>query len=253
MFTQPTAGLALRWGRAILLGTVAMASGAVAHVAAGGLVPGRAALGLLLGACVLTAASLLGRPASTLRVVVLLMAGQTFIHGCLTAMSGHRGDPPLVRGIPASVPTRSAALPTGEGRRVGSFYDQVYAHQPGAAPSHLTLPVPIQHLVADLTGPHAVMALAHLAAAAAIGLWLAMGERALWTVVSLMTDLVRDAVRRSVVAYYAALTAFGWVSTAIRVPRPRPLAVVAFLHPPLRRLVLRRCVVRRGPPALLAA
>ena len=34
--------------------------------------------------------------------------------------------------------------------------------------------------MADLTGAHAVMALAHLAAAVLVGLWLAVGERALW-------------------------------------------------------------------------
>ena len=44
----------------------------------------------------------------------------------------------------------------------------LYADQPDAASQlHRSL-APVQHLVADLTGPHAVRALAHLAAAAVV-------------------------------------------------------------------------------------
>ena len=42
--------------------------------------PGRTAFVALFGNCVVGSASLLGRPDSTLRVVVLVMAVQTFIH-----------------------------------------------------------------------------------------------------------------------------------------------------------------------------
>jgi len=47
-----------------------------------------------------TERSLLGRPASTVRLLALLMAAQTFIHGTLTALAGHRGDPPWSRRRP---------------------------------------------------------------------------------------------------------------------------------------------------------
>lgn len=130
------ASAALRWGRAALLASVALGTGVVAHVSADGRMAGPVPILVLYAVTTACAASLLGRPATTTRIVVLLVAGQTMVHGVLTAMSGHRGDPPL---------QRAAAAP-------------------------LAIPAPAQHLVADLSGPHAVMALAHLAAAVAVGL-----------------------------------------------------------------------------------
>ena len=245
------AGPALRWTRAFLLGAVTMSVGAVAHVTAGGLVPGATALLALFAGCVLAVAPFLGRPASTVRVVVLLMTGQALIHAALTTVAGHRGDParPSAQPVPEPQPPSLG----GDGRRVGSLYDQVYGSQTGAAPTSLAVPAPVQHLLADLTGPHALMALAHFAAAAVIGLWLAVGERALWTVLALTADGVRAlvqhalAVRESVVAARsAALAAFLMLTRSwlVRVEPP---------HLPPRWLVLARSVVRRGPPALLAA
>jgi hypothetical protein len=107
-----TVGGALRWTRALLLAVVAMGSGVIAHLSADGRLPGPWVLALLFLLCVAGAAALLGRPASTLRVVVMTVAGQTFVHGFLTALSGHRGDPPLRRVVapPAPVP---APVPTG--------------------------------------------------------------------------------------------------------------------------------------------
>ena len=99
-----TAGGALRWTRALLLAVVAMGSGVIAHLSAAGRLPGPWVLGLLFLLCVAGAAALLGRPASTLRVVVMTVAGQTFVRGFLTALSGHRGDPPLRRVVAAPVP-----------------------------------------------------------------------------------------------------------------------------------------------------
>jgi hypothetical protein len=65
-------------------------------------------------------------------LVVMTVAGQTFVHGFLTALSGHRGDPPLrrVRGATGPVP---APVPTGQGR-TGSYFDLVYA-PPTRAPA----------------------------------------------------------------------------------------------------------------------
>lgn len=236
-----TAGGALRWTRALLLAVVAMGSGVIAHLSADGRLPGPGVLGLLFLLCVAGAAALLGRPASTLRVVVMTVAGQTFVHGFLTALSGHRGDPPLRRVVatPAPVP---APLPTGQGRS-GSYFDLVYApaHQ-GAQP---VLPVPVQHLMADLTGPHAVMALAHVAAAVIVGLWLAVGERALWLLVVLAADGARRVVG-------AACSSYARVRGGTR-ELPAPLPLRSDGPPPRRRQVLDRIVVRRGPPLLPAA
>jgi hypothetical protein len=96
------------------------------------------------------------------------------------------------------------------------------------------------------------MACAHLAAAAVLGLWLAVGERALWTVLMLMTDRVCAALGRNVLAHYGALTA-AWVIAAGRARRALALVAKEFPCPSPRTLALSRCVVRRGPPDLLAA
>lgn len=244
-----TAGAALRWSRAALLAVVAMGSGVVGHVSAGGLMPGQVALSVLFALCLLTAAALLGRPASTLRVVLLVVAGQTLIHGTLTAMSGHKGDPPLSRSPLPQPPV--SGVPTGDGRRVGSLYDQVYANQSGAARTELTVPAPVQHLLADLTGPHAAMALAHLLAAVLVGLWLARGEQALWQLLAFAAHGVRDLLVRTLVSHYDRLTGLARVGHDGVPLRPAP---EAWRHTkPARIALLARSVVRRGPPALLTA
>ncbi|MEP7090479.1 MAG: hypothetical protein ABI776_10270 [Nocardioidaceae bacterium] len=247
---EPPAGVALRWTRAVLLAAVAMISGIVAHLSMGGLLPGRTALVMLFLVCLLTAASLLGRPASTLRVVALLVAGQTFIHGALTGLAGHRGDPPLTRVAAAGLTPRPTMAP-GDGRRIGSLYAQMYTTPPGAARTQLSVPAPVQHLMADLTGPHAAMALAHLAAAVAIGLWLAKGERALWTLVGLMTDEVRAMVRPVLPGTSGIVTLIG--TALLRLARAHPEFGDSPRALPPRPHLLDGAVVRRGPPTLLAA
>ena len=237
-----TAGGALRWTRALLLAVVAMGSGVVAHVSADGRLPGPAVLGVLFLVCVAGAAAFLGRPASTLRVVVLTVTGQTVVHGFLTALSGHRGDPPLRR-VAAVTPSLHAQVPTGQGRR-GSYFDLAYAPGHQGSSTQLVLPAPVQHLMADLTGPHALMALAHVAAAVVVGLWLAVGERALWHLVALATDGARRVVA-------AACASYALVRLAARsVLPPLPLRETGPVPRPSQ--VLDRIVVRRGPPLLPA-
>src|SRR3954453_165245 len=93
-----SAGTVLRWCRALLLATVAFVAGVAAHLGADGLMPGRTALVILFLTCTVGAAVFLGRPASRLRVVLLLVGGQTFIHGGPPPLGGARGDPPPPRG-----------------------------------------------------------------------------------------------------------------------------------------------------------
>ena len=245
------AGPALRWTRAVLLGAVTMSVGAVAHVTAGGLVPGATALLVLFAGCVLAVAPFLGRPASTVRVVVLLMAGQALIHAALTTVAGHRGDPARASAQPVPEPLPPSL--GGDGRRMGSFHDQVYGSQAEAAPTSFQVPAPIQHLLADLTGPNALMALAHFAAAAVIGLWLAVGERALWTVLVLTADGVRGLVRHALAARESVVAARAAVVAALLMLRGSRLVTAEPAHLPPRGMVMARSVVRRGPPALLAA
>lgn len=241
------AGPVLRWTRAALLAAVCTSTGSFAHHLADGLMPGPTAIFALFCVCAIAAGSMLGRPASALRITVLLMGGQTFIHGALTAMSGHRGHPQMTVRAPAPMPVQAPRSP--QGRRVGSYYDVAYGNQgPRAARTELTIPAPIQHILADLTGPHAAMAIAHLAAAAIVGLWLARGEAALWTVLLLTAGSTRDLVRRVLGAHGASLAHLSGVATY-------KSGVVEALRwsswSPPRSLMLARRVSRRGPPAEL--
>jgi len=243
-------GTLLRWCRALLLATVALSAGVAAHLGADGVMPGRTALTVLFLVCAAGSACFLGRPASRLRVVLLLVGGQTFIHGGLTALAGHRGDPPLRRvAVPApAVPDfRTAA---GGGRRLGSLMDQFYAGQPGGAAgqrTQLAIPYPVQHLVADFTQAHAVMAVAHLAAAVVAGLWLARGERALWTVLTLTLDVAARLLDPAVRRWVAAAGLIHVVTTALARTGSRTRPSVAVLRPTLDLGVIRP-LVRRGPP-----
>jgi hypothetical protein len=129
----------------------------------------------------------------------------------------------------------------GNGRRTGSLLDQYTAARP-VADTELVLPAGMRHLVADLTGAHAPMMVVHLLAAALVGLWLAVGERALWALVALAAG--------AAVPRLALLLA----AVVARPSFPRRVPVAALRPPaPPRLAVLARCVVRRGPPALLAA
>ena len=159
-------GTSLRWPRALALAAVATATGVAAHGYADGLLPSSAMLVAIFAVCTTGVAALLGGPASTLRVVLLTVGGQTFIHAALTMTAGHAGDPA------AAPPARVApSLPDGggPGRRSGSLLDQYTAAQP-PPDTELVLPAGVRHLVADLTGAHAPMMVVHLLAAALVGL-----------------------------------------------------------------------------------
>jgi hypothetical protein len=235
---QERATPALRWSRALVLASVAFGLGAVAHLSAGGLVPGPVGLGLLFAVTLVASAGLLGRAAGTLRVTALVMGGQAFIHAVLTAASGHAGDP-HVSG-PVHRPLDTAAV-----SRRGSLYD-AYAratHAPTGPADGPGVPDWAQHLADDLTGPHAAMAVAHLVAAALVGLWLASGERALWALVRLSRQVVAATLHH--------------LTAALGQLRPAaPVLAVRLDRSPTRRLhscLLRVSVSRRGPPALLTA
>lgn len=105
---DPTAGVALRWTLPACRRPWRW-SGTVAHVSAGGIRPDPTGFAAHFALCLAVVASLRGRPAPTLGVVVLVTAGQTFVHGTLTALSGHPGDPPLPRVVaaPTCAPLRS--------------------------------------------------------------------------------------------------------------------------------------------------
>ena len=183
---------ALLWGRAAALAAVTLLAGTTAHASADGVLPAAPVLIALLLGGTVVLAPLLRTEASRGRVVLLLVAGQACVHGVLTALGGHRDDEPV--GV--------------------------------AGPAWLA------HLAADLTGPHALMALAHAAAAAVVGLWLASGERAAWALVRRAARLL---VRR---VYRPALP---------HLVRPHPCAAADASPGPTLR-VLACSQPRRGPP-----
>lgn len=220
---------ALLWARAFLLAFVACFLGVTGHVTADGLLPGPGWLVVLLVVGTLLSLPLLARPASGLRLVVLLVGGQTLVHLFLTVTAGHTGD----RAEAPVAHHSGRILPTVDGHRIGTLQDQ-YDAMIGSATAQPALPV--GHLVSDLSA-HAPMMAVHLLAAALVGLWLAVGERSLWTLVALATAVLL----RLVTPLLPVLPERGLVTLPAE-----PVGLAA----PHR---LTRSVVRRGPPALLAA
>lgn len=224
----------LVWGRALVLTAATFLVGALGHVTAGGLLPGVPALVLLLGTGTTLAAVFLSRPASTRLLVGLVVIGQTLVHGALSLTAGHGaghgGGDSAASYHPAPLP---GSLPTGSGGRVGSLQDHYEATVAAPVATGLTVPDPASLL------DHAPMFLAHAAAGVLVGLWLAVGERAVWSLLAL-----------------AVRTVLGPLVVLLpQTPARRLRPAVVHLHP-LHRTALDRVdgsVVRRGPPALLAA
>ena len=217
------------WVRALFAGSFAFFLGTAGHVMADGLLPGPAFLVALFAGTVLIGLPVLARPASRVRLLGLLVGGQTFIHLCLTLTAGHRGDPRLPAAtLPAD--TGTAQLPVVDGHRVGSFQDAFVgtASQPATTPT-----LPIHHLVADLSA-HAPMMAAHLAAAALVALWLAYGERCAYAVLALTARLLLALVRPAL---------------AVDVPVVLRTSLVV-VTAPFTQLLVGHSVSRRGPPLL---
>ena len=180
-----SAGPALRVGRGLVVAAVAAALGLVAHVGAGGVLPqGPWLAATFIGVAAVTIGSL-GVPAGLLRLVVLVAGGQFFTHLMLTALAGHAGDHPATAlAVPDPSPGRPMAADGSD--RVGSLHDLTMT-QAGQKPGvELGASHWLTHVVEDLTGPHALMALLHVAAAVIVAWWLAQGESALWRLLLLL-------------------------------------------------------------------
>ena len=206
--------------RATALAVVTMVLGVAGHVGAGGLLPGTAGLLLLFVGTLGAGAALLARPATTRRLVALVVGGQTLVHGVLSVGGGHAGE----QHRPAVALGGGHGGPAGHGGHAG------HADRPT---------LPLGELLADV-GDHASMAVAHLLVAVVVGWWLAVGEQALWTLLTLAAALVLRPL-----AVLGALARAG-------LPLVRRLPA-GFVEVPggRRPLLLARCLSRRGPPALL--
>jgi hypothetical protein len=229
----------LLWARAGIVGSLAFVLGVVGHVSADGLLPGPGPLAALAVLSVVLSGPMLARPASRTRLMLMLVCGQTVIHAVLTVTAGHAGD--AVRSGRSAAPVAGGdpfgPLPVVGGHRVGSLQDAFSVGSPSESGTTLAPALPVGHLVNDLSA-HAPMMVAHLAAAVLVGLWLAHGERCLWTLLSLTG-------RRLVLA--ALLT----VPVA-----PRHVSLRSYLRVQApagpRSVWLARPDTRRGPPLLAA-
>ena len=117
------------WARALLLAVVGVFLGVAGHVTADGLLPGPLVLGVLLVVSVVACASLLARPASTLRIVVLLVGGQAAVHLVLTVSGGHVGDPTTAT---HRAPTGLGGSPADGRRAPGRLAPGVLRRRPSA-------------------------------------------------------------------------------------------------------------------------
>lgn len=222
----------LIWPRAFSVGVLAFTFGVVGHVSADGMLPGAATLVVLLSMSVLLSVPMLARPAGRVRLMAMLVGGQTVTHLVLSVTAGHRGDLPAPTAHPVA-PAGPQALPVVDGHRVGSLQD-VYQNMSGEH-AQLAPTLPVGHLLSDLSA-HAPMMAAHLTAAALLGLWLARGERLLWSVLALTGRCVLAAAWALAPTTYVAPAAPGHPIGQLRaVPVSRRQA---------------RPGTRRGPPVL---
>ena len=156
----------------------------------GGLLPALPVLVPMLGVGTTLAAAFLRRPASTRRLVTLVAGGPTLVHDALSVTAGHGHDghvTPSTAPAPAPLPPGplgSAPLPTDAGGRVGSLQDHYEAIAGAPVATGLAMPDPTA-----LVDHHLPMFLSHTAAGVLVGLWLAMGERAVWALLALAVAL----------------------------------------------------------------
>ena len=126
----------LLWGRAAVVGLLAFGLGVLGYASADGLLPGSGVLVGLAVVSVLFSVPMLTSRASTLRLVMLVVGGQTATHLSLSLSAGHAGDPRAVRST--HLDGYSASLPVVDGHRVGSLLD---AYRSAAEPLRRGPPV----------------------------------------------------------------------------------------------------------------
>jgi hypothetical protein len=229
---EQLAGAGLRWVRASVLAAVVLLASILAHASAGGHLPSPLGLVVLMALTTAVLAAVLGRPAGRLRVILLLAGGQAAQHLFMTAVAGHDEVAPAAVG--AAEHTTVSAPAHGALEHVGHA-----AEAPNLLTTWLT------HLAQDLTGPNLAMACAHLTAAAALGLWLAAGERALWALIGLLAST--PGVLRLAATVTSAVRVLRRRLVALRTAVRRPASWSAPAHL-TTGVILASVVVRRGPP-----
>ncbi|MFC7178824.1 hypothetical protein ACFQMG_04515 [Kitasatospora paranensis] len=244
----------LRAARAVPFALVCTLIAAAGHALTGGGAVALPALAAGFAAVVLAAAALGGRERSLGAIAGALVSGQLGLHilfHTLAPTSLHQGMAGMA----------GMSMPAAAGRLL---CDDVPGNGPTALPAGTTPEQLISAAGLDpaafsaagtghgvgLLGMSPAMLLGHLAAAAVAGWWLRRGEAALWRLVRLTAVGARAwaAPLRTALGLLTALLLGSAVPAAPRPPRGRatdwrlPAAAV-----------LRHSVVRRGPPAGLAA
>ena len=221
----------LRWMRALTLASVLVSTGVAGHVAAGGAMPEPVLLMLLLVGATLVLAPGLGSPASSVRVALLVVGGQAFLHLSLRVLAtspvGLPGAGMVMPGDPAGSSSMSGGV--------------MFPH--GSSTSG-------EASFAWMGSAHVGMLLAHLVAGLALGLWLAAGERAAWTLVQLAARPVAEAFHILLNAIAALVSA---VSASVGTTRGRPAPGWAWQLALWSGECTVDCLSRRGPPRVRVA
>lgn len=195
----------------------------------------------LLALSVTLSVSLLRTWAGPARLVLLVVAAQTGWHLVLSLVSGHAGDP--VAAATAGTPTALLPADLG-GSRTGSLHDVYLATVPTPAVPTGSGPGLLAHQVDHVAVQGIPMVAAHLLGAVLLGLFLARGEAALWSLLGL-------ALARAQLALAGwRLLAAGAPSGPVLDVSVGPVATPRLLD---SQVLLRSTVRRRGPPLLLTA
>ncbi len=221
-----------RVARASVLGVVAVSMASAAHLLAGGVVPSAEALALVVGGVAATSAPLLGVRASARRIVALVVAQQIVLHivfAYAAVVSGRMTMGPGVISM-SGMHMRHMGGPMSLSTGPAASWQMLGAH-----------------LMGDLATPGgAAMTGAHLAAAAAVGWWLANGERQFWSLVVMLAAADAAARMRGAAARLAVVRARAgerelWDSARLRQRSGRwsirtwePLSSVELRGPPAR-------------------
>jgi hypothetical protein len=208
-----------RWARALTLPSVLFISALAGHAAAGGVTPAPPVLVFLFVITVAVLVPLVGALISPARIVALLIVGEGLLHIALELLG--RSTVMTAMNNPAAM-----SSPTG----CHLMMQPISAAPYGSGMS----------LMGD---GHVIMLLAHIAAAVAVGMWLAAGERVLWNVVRLAA--------RPVIGAWQTVVAVvrGAVGTMI-ISRPRFQLCWDLRRTVCGLLWAAGAVSRRGPPAL---
>jgi len=231
----PAVGAGLRWARAGCLAVAAWSVAGAAHLLGGGDLPTFAIMVLLIAVTAAAMTVPLLRQASGLRLVVLLGAGQTFMHAAFDVSAGWKASGALPRSAMSGM---SMSGPHAHADQAAS----VMMPETGS----LDAGTGVGHTMSILPSP--LMVLAHLGAAVVLGAVLAIGERALFTLLAHLAQLAGPVLRTGRRVLLALALA--------AIPARRELRLVAGgelswlgVASMLPGHLLVRAVSRRGPPA----